>query len=73
MVFLGSVKDSKTILESTHVVEQHLFFMFSSNQTFDFDLIWGHLLTFLGFDGVYLVSGLGSKTVLGSTRVVEQL
>ena len=41
--------------------------------TFDFDLISGSFLTFWGPDGLILGLGLGSKTVLGSIHVVEQL
>ena len=46
MLFLGS--GSKTVLESTHAVEQLLFSMFSSIVTFDFDLILESFLTFCG-------------------------
>ena len=38
----------KTVLGSTHVVEQLLCFMFPLVMTFDFDLILGLLLTFFG-------------------------
>ena len=40
---------------------------------FDFDLILGLFLTFLDPNGIFLGSMWGSKTVLGSTHVVEQL
>ena len=51
--FWGLGKDSKTILGSTHVVEQLSFSMFPSILKFDFDLIWGPL----GPNGLFL--GLG--------------
>ena len=47
--------------------------MLPSNLTFDFDLILGSFLTFWGPNGLFLGSGFGSKTVLGSTHVVKQL
>ena len=46
--------------------------LFPLNLTFDFDLIWGLFLTFWHPDGLFLASIWGSKTVLGSTHVVEQ-
>ena len=46
----------KTVLGSTHVVEQLLFFMFPLVMTFDFDLILGLLLTFLASNGSFLGS-----------------
>ena len=46
-----------TVLRSTHVVEQLSFSMFLSILTFDFDLILGSFLTFLGPNGLFL--GLG--------------
>ena len=58
---------------STYVVEQLLFSMFSSIVTFDFNLILGSFLTFLGPNGLLLGSMWVSKTVLGSTHVVEKL
>ena len=45
-LFFGLEKGSKTVLESTHVVEQLSFCMFLSILTFDFDLILGLFLTF---------------------------
>ena len=57
----------------THVVEQLSFSMFPSILTFDFTLILGSFLTFLGPNGLFLGLWKGSKTVLGSTHVVEQL
>ena len=72
-VFLGLGKSPKTVLGSTHVVEQFLFCMFSSILIFDFYLISGSFLTFLGPNGPFLGLRLGSTTVLGSTHVVEQL
>ena len=71
-LFLGLGKGSKTVLESTHVVEQLLFSMPSSMLTFYFDLNLGSLLNFWGPNGLFLGLMLGSKTVLGSTPVVEQ-
>ena len=47
--------------------------MFLSNLTLDLDLVLGSLFTFWGPNGLFFVSGKGSKTVLGSTHVVEQL
>ena len=41
--------------------------------TFNFDLILGSFLTFWGPNGLFLGSGKGSNTVLGSTHVVEHL
>ena len=64
---------SKTFLRSTHINEKLSFYMFPSILTFDFDLIWGSFFTFLGPNGQFLGFGWGSKTVLGSTHVVEQL
>ena len=46
-----------TVLRSTHVVGQLSFSLFLSILTFDFDLILGLFLTFLGPNG--LISGLG--------------
>ena len=61
-----------TVLGSTHVVEQLSFSMFPSTLTFDFDLILGSYLTFLGPDGLFLGLRKSLKTVLGSTHVVKQ-
>ena len=47
--------------------------MFPSILIFDFDLILGSFLTFWGPDGLFLGLCQGSKTVLGSNHVVEQL
>ena len=58
---------------SNHVVEQLLFSMIPSILTFEFDLILGSFLTFLGPNGLFLGLGLGSKTVFWSTHVAEQL
>ena len=41
--------------------------------TFDFDLILGSFLTFFGPNGLFLDLRKGSKIVLGSTHIVEQL
>ena len=46
-LLLGSVYNSKTVLRSTHVVEQHSFSMFLSILTFDFDLTFGVIFDFL--------------------------
>ena len=72
-LFLGSGYTSRTVLGSTHVVEQLLFSTVPSIQTFDFDLILGSFFTFWGTNGLFLGLVWGSKTVLGSTHVVEQL
>jgi len=58
---------------STHVFDQTSFFMFLSILIFDFDLILGSFLTFLGLIGLFLGLEKGSKTDLVSTHVVEQL
>ena len=44
-------KGSKTVLGSTHVVEQLSFSMFPSILTFDFDLLLGSFFTFGGPKG----------------------
>ena len=72
-LFLGLWKGSKTVLGSTHVVEQLSFSLFLSILTFDFDSIFGSFLTFWGPNGLFLGLGKGPNTVLGSTHVVEQL
>ena len=46
--------------------------MFPSILTFDFDLILGSFFTFGGPNGLFLGLRKSSKTVLGSTHVVEQ-
>ena len=46
---------------------------FFSILTFYFDLILGSFLNFWGLNGLFLRLGKGSNTVLGYTRVVEQL
>ena len=56
-LFLGSAYGSKTILESTHVVEQLLFSLFSSIVNFYFHLILGLFFTFWGHNGLILGSG----------------
>ena len=58
---------------STHVVEQLSFSMFPSILTFYFDLILGSFLTFWSPNGIFLVLGKGSKTVLRFTHVIEHL
>ena len=57
---------------TTHIVQQLLYSLFPSIPMFDFDLILGLFLTFLGPNDLFLGSIWGSKTVLGSTYVVEQ-
>ena len=47
-LFLGLWKGSKTVLGSTHVVEQLSFSMFLSILTFDSDLILGPNWVFFG-------------------------
>ena len=49
---LGSGFGSKTVLMSTHLVEQLLFSIVPSVQTFDFDLILGSFFTFLSANGL---------------------
>ena len=46
---------SKTVLGSTHVVEQLSFSLFLSILTFEFDLIFWSFLIFLGPNGLILV------------------
>ena len=72
-LFLGWGKGSKTVLGSTHVVEQLSFSMFSSILIFYFYLILGSFLTFLGRNGLFLGLGKSSNTGLESTHLVEQL
>ena len=67
--FLGSGYDSKTLLGSTHVVQQLLFSIVPSTLTFDFDSILGSFLTFWGPSGVFLGRGWVQKTVLGSPHI----
>ena len=45
-----------TVLGTTHVVEQILFSIVPSILTFDFDLIWGSFLSFLGPNGLFFGS-----------------
>ena len=47
--------------------------MFPSIMTFVFDLILGSFFIFWSPNGLFFGSGLVSKTVFGSTHVVEQL
>ena len=63
----------KTVLRSTHVVEQFSFSMILSILTFKFDLILGTLWTFGGPNGLFLGFWYCSITVLGSSHVVQQL
>ena len=55
-LFLGSGFGSKTVLGSTHVVEQLSFSMFPSILTFDFELISGVFFTFWSPSGLFLRS-----------------
>ena len=64
---------SKTVLGSTHDVEQIPSSLFLSILIFHFDLILESFLTFWVPNGLFLGLGKGSKTVLWSTHVVEQL
>ena len=48
-------KGSKTVLGSTHVVEQLSFCMFSSILIFDFYLILESFMTFWGPNGLFLL------------------
>ena len=63
----------KTVLGSTHVVEQLSFSMFPSILTFDLDSILGSFLTFWGPNWLFWRSRKGSKTFFVSTNIVEQL
>ena len=47
--------------------------MFLSILTFEFDLILGSFFTFGDPNGLFLGLGKGSKIILGSTHLVEQL
>ena len=53
--YWGGGRVSKSVLGSTHLVEQLSFSMFPSSLTFDFNLIVGLFLTFLGPNGLFLV------------------
>ena len=55
----------KTVLGSTHVLEQLLSSMFPSILTFDFDLILGSFYTFWGPNGLFLGGRLGLKNCFG--------
>ena len=72
-LFLGLWKGSKTVLGSTHVVEQLSFSMLPSILTFDFDSILVPFLTCWGPNWLFLGLGWGSTIVLRSNHVVEQL
>ena len=63
----------KIVLGPTHIVQHLLFSLFPSILAVDFDLILGLFWTFLDPNGLFLGSMWGSKTVLGSTHVVERL
>ena len=62
---MGSGYGSKTVLGSTHVVEQLSFSMLSLILTFDFDLILGSFLSFWGPNGLFLGVGVGLKNCFG--------
>ena len=64
-LFLGSGFGSKTVLGSTHVVEQLSFSMFPSILTFVFDLILGSFLSFWGPNGLFLGLGRVQKLFWG--------
>ena len=61
------------VLGTTHIEQQLLFSLFPYIPIFDFDLILGLFLTFLGPNDLFLGSMWGTKTVLNSIHVVEQL
>ena len=63
----------QSVLGSTHIGQQLLFSLFPSILMFDFDFILSLFLTFFGPNGQFLGLMRGSKTVLVSTHVVEQL
>ena len=50
-----------------------MFSIVPSILTFDFDIIFGSFLAFSGPNGLIFGLGEGSKSVLGSNHVVEQL
>ena len=52
-LFLGSGKGPKTVLWSTHVVEQLSFSILSPILTFDFDLIFGSFFTLWALLGCF--------------------
>ena len=58
-LFSGLGKGSKTVLGSTHVVEQLSFSVLPSILTFDFDLIFGLFLIFWGPKGLFFKFGYG--------------
>ena len=57
--FLGLGKVSKTVLGSTHVVEQLSFCMFLSIHIFDFYLILESSFTFLAIMTIIIIFGVG--------------
>ena len=61
----GGSDQVETALGSTHIVQQLSFSLFPSILMFNFDLILGLFLTFLGPNGLFLGSMWSSKTVLG--------
>ena len=69
LTFWGSGWGSKTVLGSTHVVEQLSFSMLPSILTFDFDLILGSFLTFCGLNGLFLGLGFPNGLFFGWGRV----
>ena len=60
-IFLGSVKGSKTVMGSTHVVEQHSFSIITLILTFEFDSIFGSFFTFCALMGYFWVAGKVQK------------
>ena len=64
----------KKCLGSTNIVEQFSFFSkLPSILIFEFELILGLFLTFLGPIRLFLGSGFASNTVLSCTHVVKHL
>ena len=63
--FLGLKKSSKTVLGSTHVVEQLSFSEFPSILTFNFNLILGLFLTFWGPNGLFFGVVVGFENCFG--------
>ena len=55
------------------MVKQLSFSMIPSIPSLEFDLILGSFFTFWAPNGLFLGLRKGSKTILGSTHVVEQL
>ena len=73
VLLLGLWTGSKTVLGSTHVVEQLSFSMLPSILIFDFDLLLGSFLLFGALMGYFWGWSRAQKLFKGSTHVVEQL